>query len=113
MSELPGPQNRRDLSERVRRKEARKMRARRRKDRRIWFGLGMFGLVGWSVALPTLIGLAVGIWIDATWPQIPYSFTLMGLIGGLLAGLYSAWHWVNSEGNIIEREEKDEKSEHE
>lgn len=99
-----------DLSERVRIKEARKMKARRRKDRRIWFGLGMFGVVGWSVVMPTLLGLFLGIWIDNTWPQLPYSFTLMGLLGGLIAGLFSAWYWVNYEGNLIEREDKDEDS---
>jgi ATP synthase protein I len=112
MPENPRHQPVRDLSERVREKEARKMRARRRKDRRIWFGLGMFGVVGWSVAIPTLVGLALGIWIDSTWPQLPYSFTLMGLLGGLITGLLSAWHWVNYEGNLIDREEKDKNSEH-
>lgn len=37
-------------------KEKRKLKAERHKDRDVWFGLGMFGLVGWSVALPTLLG---------------------------------------------------------
>ncbi|MHB8205511.1 MAG: AtpZ/AtpI family protein, partial [Desulfomonilaceae bacterium] len=31
-------------------KEIRKMEARRGGNRSIWFGLGMFGIVGWSVA---------------------------------------------------------------
>ena len=43
---------------------AKKIKARREKDHVIWFGLGMFGLDGWSVAVPTLIGIALGIWID-------------------------------------------------
>jgi ATP synthase protein I len=111
MPEDKRPKPIRDLSERVRVKEARKIRARGRKDRRIWFGLGMFGVVGWSVAIPTLTGLALGIWIDSTWPELPYSFTLMGLLGGLILGMLSAWHWVNYEGNLIEREEKDDNSE--
>jgi len=53
-----------DLEKQVGAKESRKMKGRREKDRSIWFGLGMFGLIGWSVAIPTLIGVAVGIWID-------------------------------------------------
>jgi ATP synthase protein I len=93
----------------VGRKESRKIRARRTKDRRVWFGLGMFGVVGWSVMVPTLLGLALGIWIDRTWVS-QYSFTLMGLIGGLLAGLMSAWYWVSNEGALIKGEEKDEES---
>lgn len=109
MSDSPGKEPtkpRRSLADQVGEKEARKIRARRRKDRRIWFGLGMFGAVGWSVAVPTLIGLALGIWIDRTWPS-QYSFALMGLLGGLLAGCLSAWYWINFEGRFIEDEEAD------
>ena len=63
-------------------KEARKLKARRERDRSVWFGLGMFGLVGWSVAIPTLIAVALGVWIDTTWSG-PYSWTLMLLFVGV------------------------------
>ena len=85
-----------ELSEKVGSKEARKIKARREKDRGVWFGLGMFGLVGWSVAIPTLIGLALGIWIDKRWPG-PYSWTLMGLVLGVIVGCINAWYWVKRE----------------
>jgi ATP synthase protein I len=77
-------------------KEDRKIRARHEKDRGVWFGLGMFGLVGWSVAIPTLIGIGLGIWIDTKWPS-PYSWTLMLLITGVLVGCLNAWCWVKRE----------------
>jgi len=77
-------------------KQNRKLRARRQKDRNVWFGLGMFGLVGWSVAIPTVIGVAVGIWIDETWPS-RYSWTLMMLLLGLILGCVNAWFWVKRE----------------
>ena len=57
------------LRDTVAAKEARKLKARREANRDVWFGLGMFGLVGWSVAIPTLLGVAIGIWIDVTWPS--------------------------------------------
>ena len=85
-----------ELSEKVASKEARKIKARREKDRGVWFGLGMFGLVGWSVAVPTVIGVALGIWIDRRWPG-PYSWTLMGLIVGVIVGCINAWYWVKRE----------------
>lgn len=94
-----------DLQREVARKEARKLRARRRKDERIWFGLGMFGLVGWSVAVPTLLGLALGIWIDATWPG-RFSWTLMLLLGGVIFGCWNAWYWLNKEQEAIQREKE-------
>jgi ATP synthase protein I len=84
------------LTEKVGVKENRKMRARREKDRGVWFGLGMFGLVGWAVAIPTVVGIGLGIWIDTKWPS-QYSWTLMFLIIGVLVGCLNAWYWVKRE----------------
>lgn len=75
---------------------ARRMKAQRGSAKSIWFGLGMSGLVGWSVTVPTLIGVAVGMWVDAHYPS-RYSWTLMLLLMGLIAGCFNAWHWVDSE----------------
>jgi ATP synthase protein I len=84
------------LVERVGEKEVRKLKARQEKDRGVWFGLGMFGLVGWSVAIPTVIGIAAGVWIDSKWPG-SYSWTLMFLIIGVIVGCLNAWYWVRRE----------------
>jgi len=84
------------LSEEVGSKEERKIKARREKNRGVWFGLGMFGLVGWSVAIPTLLGIVAGVWIDKTWPS-PYSWTLMGLVIGVIVGCINAWYWIKRE----------------
>jgi ATP synthase protein I len=86
----------RQLPEQIRPKEQRKAKARRDSDRGVWFGLGMFGLVGWSVAVPTLIGVALGIWVDRGWPG-PRSWTLMGLVIGVAVGCLNAWFWVSRE----------------
>jgi ATP synthase protein I len=96
MAEESNDKDRDDLIRRVGAKEARKIRARQEKYRSVWFGLGMFGLVGWSVAIPTLIGIAVGIWIDTTWKS-PYSWTLMLLFAGVVVGCLNAWYWVKRE----------------
>ena len=85
-----------ELGRKVGTKEARKMKARREKDRSVWFGLGMFGLVGWSVAIPTLIAVAVGVWIDVKWPS-RFSWTLMLLFVGVVLGCINAWYWVKRE----------------
>lgn len=96
MPEKGEDKSRAELLRRVDEKESRKIKARKEKDRSVWFGLGMFGLVGWSVAIPTLIGIAVGIWIDTTWPG-PYSWTLMLLFIGVGIGCLNAWYWVKRE----------------
>ena len=73
--------------------ERRKLRARRDKPKSVWFGLGMFGLIGWSVIVPALLGVALGVWIDQHYPS-RYSWTLMLLVIGLLLGCLKAWNWV-------------------
>ena len=85
-----------EFQEKVEAKEERKLSARREERPKVWFGLGMFGLVGWSVAIPTLIGVALGIWIDSTWPS-RYSWTLMLLFMGIIVGCLNAWYWVQRE----------------
>lgn len=81
------------FAETVRRKEERRLRARREGDRSVWFGLGMMGMVGWSVGIPTVLGVAAGLWADRTFGG-RYSWTLMGLLLGVLVGCLSAWYWI-------------------
>lgn len=80
----------------VRRKADRRARAQRERRHGVWFGLGMFGLVGWAVAVPTLIGIAAGAWLDARFPDGP-SWTLTGLLAGVALGSLNAWLWVKRE----------------
>jgi len=87
---------REELRREVRKKSDRRLEARRTGDRSLWFGLGMYGLVGWAVAIPTLIGIAIGVWIDTNWPS-RYSWTLMLLFVGVVLGCFNAWYWVERE----------------
>lgn len=86
------------LERQVAAKEARKVRARRETERSVWFGLGMFGMVGWSIALPTLLGIGLGLWIDARWPS-RFSWTLMLMFAGVSLGCLIAWHWIQRESD--------------
>jgi ATP synthase protein I len=81
----------------VARKAERRRRAQKEGQHNIWFSLGMFGLVGWSVALPTLLGLAAGLWLDHRYPVGRISWTLTMLAVGAVAGCANAWHWVKNE----------------
>lgn len=87
-------------------KEARKLRAQRKAVQTVWLGFGMMGLVGWSVAIPTLLGTALGIWLDKRYPGI-HSWTLSLLIIGLFVGCLNAWYWVSKETRAI-RDESEE-----
>lgn len=83
----------RDLMRTVDRKASRKANARREGDRSLWYGLGTFGLVGWSVMIPTVIGIAIGLWLDVRF-EGGISWTLTGLIIGVLLGSLNAWYWI-------------------
>ncbi len=93
-----------EFSRQASRKEARKLKAKGRKPEGEWFGLGMFGLIGWSVALPAVAGALLGAWIDRTWPS-RYSWTLMLLLGGIVLGSLNAWYWVGQERKKIEKDQ--------
>ncbi len=87
------------LAQQVGAKAARKLRAQGTRHH-VWLGLGMMGLVGWSVVVPTLLGLALGSWIDHQhWDQ--HSWTLALLVAGLVLGCFNAWHWVTKEERAI------------
>jgi ATP synthase protein I len=64
-SENERTKDRTTFSREVGAKAARKLRAQRHVTQGVWFGLGMMGLIGWSVAIPTLLGAALGIWLTS------------------------------------------------
>jgi ATP synthase protein I len=56
------------------------------------------------VAIPTLVGIAFGLWIDRTWPS-QYSWALMFLVAGVIVGCINAAYWVRKiRSRIIEED---------
>lgn len=108
MDEKPEKRSTKDrtaFSRAVESKTSRKLKARRSKQG-VWFGLGMMGLVGWSVVVPTLLGAALGIWLDSHYAQ-SHSWTLTLLVIGLCIGCLNAWHWVDKEYREMRKNEDD------
>lgn len=79
-------------------KKARRRIAARAEGDRSWFWLGMLGLIGWSVSVPTLLGVALGLWLDEAVPT-DFSWTLSMLVVGLAIGVMNAWFWVRQESD--------------
>ncbi len=99
MKQEEGGKTEKNLPGTVGRKAARRLKARRNRDRSVWFGVGLFGMVGWTIAITTIIGVTLGIWIDRKWPS-SYSWTLTLLFIGLIIGCMNAWYWVNKESRL-------------
>ncbi len=96
----------REFTEKVGARETRKIKARSEKNRGIWFGLGMIGTIGWSITVPTLIGIALGLWLDERWPG-RISWTLTFLFIGLALGCINAYYWIKREQKKIAGENHD------
>jgi ATP synthase protein I len=82
---------------------ARKLRVQQDSSQGVWFGLGMSGLIGWSVATPTLAGVLLGVWLDRRHPA-SFSWTLALLVAGLMLGCANAWHWVAQQDKAMRDE---------
>jgi len=106
-SQLTPPSQEPQFSKKVGDIERRKLKAMKNQHSELWIGFAMVGVVGWAVATPTLLGIALGVWIDSHHPG-KYSWTLMLLMLGLMLGCWNAGYWVAKESATIRREnEKD------
>lgn len=84
-----------EFIKKVGKQSARKIRSKENSDS-AWFGLGMMGLIGWSIITPTLLGAALGNWLDKSHPQ-HRSWTLGLMVAGLCIGCLNAWHWMSKQ----------------
>lgn len=86
-------------------KEERKLQAQREK-KSVWSGLGLFGIIGWSIVVPTILGAALGIWLDKNYKE-DFSWTLSLLVVGLMLGCVIAWNWIQKENTEIHKKNDD------
>jgi len=100
------PYKKKSFSREVGDKEKRRLQAQSEK-KSVWAGLGLYGMVGWSVAVPTLLGAALGIWLDKRY-QVHFSWTLSLLITGLMIGCLVAWNWIQKENKEIHKNQDHE-----
>ena len=84
------------MAEAIGQRAARRRKARKAGRRTVWFGFGMFGLVGWAVALPAIVGVGLGAWLDLKL-QTSLNWTLALLFAGVAVGCLNAWYWISRE----------------
>ncbi|WP_319467657.1 AtpZ/AtpI family protein [uncultured Trichococcus sp.] len=86
----PSPEK--ELIDKVKADSEKKLKTQK-EGKDILFGIGTFGVVGWSIAIPVLMGIALGIYLDDTYnPE--YSWTLTLLFAGVIIGCINAWVWI-------------------
>lgn len=103
---VPGTNRRKDsFEELIAKKELRKLREKKR-PANAFSGFKVFGVVGWTIALLTLLGIGAGIWLDKTQPQ-RFSWTLTGLLAGLTMGSIIAFNFLDKENKDISKNDTD------
>jgi ATP synthase protein I len=61
-------------------------------------GVGTFGMIGWSIAVPTVGGAFLGLWLDRAAAQ-NFSWTIALILAGVVLGTLIAGAWVGKEGD--------------
>ena len=87
MSEHPNPPpgSQSPIAGQIGAKASRKILARK-SSQGVGFGVGMVGLIGWSVVVPTLLGAALAVWLDNHYPA-KHGWTLALLVACLVGSL--------------------------
>ena len=80
----------------IRRSAERMKRARSRPNHSPLRGLSAFGMIGWSIAVPTVAGAFIGMWLNRVAPQ-DFSWPMALILGGAVVGGIIAWSWVSKE----------------
>lgn len=95
MSRAPRNHGVDDMSRAVRRQQERRKRWEEEGERPLWKNLSMVGALGWLIVIPTLLGVAIGRWLDQTF-ETGILFTAALIFVGIVIGGSFAWHRMNS-----------------
>ena len=88
--------NKDDASAAIRRRAERMQKTRDEPSYSPLSGLGVFGVIGWSVVIPTVGGAFLGLWLNRVAPQ-SFSWPIALILGGVVVGAMVAWNWIDKE----------------
>ena len=80
----------------VRHQTARIERGKKEKGESFWLYVGLIGVVGWSVVVPMVLGVLLGVWLDRRLGT-GYTWTMGLLVFGLGMGCFNAWRSITKE----------------
>jgi ATP synthase protein I len=84
------------LEKKVRLRRLRREQGLREGERSIAENLAMIGALGWTIVVPTLLGVFAGRWLDRILPGPTRLFWTLGLmVGGLALGCSMAWKRIH------------------
>ncbi len=90
------PDNHERFGQAIRKRQERRKLWQREGERSLGQNLAMIGALGWTIVVPTLLGIFAGRWLDRTFNSGIF-WTLGLLVAGLAAGCAFAWSRMHSE----------------
>lgn len=90
----------------MRRRAERLQQSRSKKAASPLMGLSAFGVIGWSIAIPCVLGAFLGHWLNQVAPQA-FSWTIALMLGGLVLGIGFAWNYISEAQQAAEQELQD------
>jgi ATP synthase protein I len=90
----PGPPDGDRITRATRQARLREREARDQPEPSLGSRLGQIGILGWSIVIPTLLGLVIGRWLDRHFGTGVF-FSAPLLMVGAAFGLWSAWKWMH------------------
>ncbi len=81
----------------IRRSAKRLQHARSKPGESPLLGFSVFGIVGWSIAVPTVAGAFLGHWLNQVAPQ-EFTWTIALILGGVAIGGFIAARWLQKVG---------------
>jgi len=92
----------------IRRSAKRLQHARSNPGESPLLGLGVFGIVGWSIAVPTVAGAFLGHWLNQVAPQ-KFTWTIALILAGVVVGGFIAGRWLHALGVEQDRQSQGNK----
>lgn len=91
-----GPPHPERIDQAVRTRRERRARSQEQAERSIGQNLAMIGALGWTIVIPTLVGVFAGRWLDRHFGMGIF-WTLGLLVAGVALGCALAWKRMNRE----------------
>jgi ATP synthase protein I len=94
MNQPDEPNDSERIARAARQANSRERRGRDEPEPSLGSRLGQIGILGWSIVIPTLLGLVIGHWLDRHFGTGVF-FSAPLLMIGAAFGLWSAWKWMH------------------
>jgi ATP synthase protein I len=82
------------LAEAARRAAERERQGAENPEPSLGVRFGQIGILGWTIIVPTLIGVFIGRWLDQTFSSGVFFSAPLIMIGAAV-GFWSAWKWMH------------------